>query len=729
MRTVPLAVAALTVAAAVAGGWLWWRSMSSSSGGPLILISIDTLRADRLPLYGYKGTRTPNIDAFAKDAAVFERAYSHSPQTLPAHTSMLTGRLPFEHGVRDNIGFSVKSTETLLQQLLKERGFSTGGFVSAYVMRKATGIGRGFDVFDDDLPPASSEASVAQVQRDGMATFAAARRWLESLSTDRFFLFFHIYEPHTPYRPPARYAAYSRPYDGEIAYADEIVGALLQLLRERGVYDRATIVLVSDHGEGLGDHGELEHGVFLYDESIRVPLVVKLPHRQASGSRVRTVVQLIDLLPTILQLTGTSSPGGLRGRSLAPLLNGHLNQPGGASVYSEALYSRYHFGWSELYALTDGRFRYIKAPRAELFDLEADPGERQNLADSRSQTRDGMNAALTKMIAAAPKDQPAAITDEQRQQFQALGYVATQVELAADVDSETLPDPKDKIGVLEQYRRAIELAGNRSFDEAIEILRRIVADNPQMADVWSQLGALLLRADRPAEATEAYKRFVALKPREPAGLIGAAGALLKAGRLGEARQNAELALTIASADDSRALANARYLLVRIALAAHDPVEARRQAALAKAADPDLPLPDYVQGVILYEQGQVAAAIPFFERALQSDERRMLQMPDLRYHLGDSYARLERYRDAERLFRDELRLFPQDHRARAGLAMVYRATGRNGDAERAIEDMLAAVPTPEAYDLAARLWNIFGEPQRAERIRREAAARFHDRGKK
>ncbi|HWJ57329.1 MAG TPA: sulfatase, partial [Vicinamibacterales bacterium] len=248
---------AAVAAAAIAAAALWgWRHASrpAEGGGPIVLISIDTLRADHLPVYGYTAVRTPAIDALAATGTVFEHAYSHAPQTLPAHTAILTGELPYETGVRDNIGFTLKDGQWTLARALHDRGYATGGFVSAYVLREATGIGRGFDTYDANLPSVSSEVSLGQVQRDGAATLAAAEAWLARRTSDRVFLFLHLYEPHRPYKPPPRFSQYA-PYDGEIAYADEIVGRLLDRLRSEKLFEAATIVLLADHGEGLGDHG------------------------------------------------------------------------------------------------------------------------------------------------------------------------------------------------------------------------------------------------------------------------------------------------------------------------------------------------------------------------------------------------------------------------------------------------------------------------------------------
>src|SRR5258706_6792352 len=471
-----------TVLAAV-GGWRYARA-SAPVSGPIIVISIDTLRADHLPAYGYKKVKTPAIDALAADSVVFDRAYSHAPQTLPAHAALLSGQLPFETGVRDNVGFSVKTGERLLPQMLRDRGFSTGGVVSAYVLRKETGIAQGFDFFDGEMPPSSPELSIGQVQRDGGDSEKIAERWLGTIGTSRAFLFLHLNEPHTPYTAPDRFALYS-PYDAEIAYTDEIVGRLVHYLKSHQLYDRSTIVLLSDHGEGLGDHGEQEHGLFVYDEAIHVPLIIKQESNAGAGRRVSELVQHIDVVPTILDLVKAPVPGALRGRSLKPVLDGtgHLSDP---SVYSEALYARYHFGWSELTALTDERYRYIKAPLDELYDLQLDPGEHDNIAAQRGQARQALRAALDRVAAGATIQAPTDVPADARERLQALGYVAAQTD-APPAPGQTLADPEDKRQILETYRAAIDLAGEHKWAPAIVLLQQIVREDPGMADVWSQL--------------------------------------------------------------------------------------------------------------------------------------------------------------------------------------------------------------------------------------------------
>ena len=705
------AAAVLTLGAAAA--WFLWPARTQAADGPIVLISIDTLRADRLPAYGYTGTATPNIDRLVADGILFERAYSHSPQTLPAHTSIFSGQLPFEHGVRDNIGFSVREDQRFLQHDLRERGFTSVGFVSAYVLREQTGFSRGFDHYDDDLPAAAPDLPLGQVQRAGADTVAAANRWIDGRDSSKFFLFVHIYEPHRPYSPPPRFAG-KNPYDGEVEYSDAIVGQLLDHLRAKALYDRATIILLADHGEGLGDHGEDEHGMFLYRETIQIPLIVKLPGSRGGHRRVTEPVQQIDLAPTILDVAGAAVPEGLRGRSLRPVLDG-TGALAEAGIYSETLSPRYHFGWSELYALGDARYRLIRAPRDELFDIVQDPAETDNLAGERPQVREAMRRALDRMIADVPVDAPSAVSDEDRQKLAALGYVGTQTGGSLSVPGDELPDPKDKIDVLKKYKRATDLAGERQFAAAADAMRELLRSDPQMTDVWVQLAGMYERLGRTADAVEAYKGGIKSNPQNAASLTGAAAGLFQLRRLDEALAHAELAAAVAPAA-------AHELMARIALERGDAATARRQARLALEADPSLPTPDMVEGMMLHRQGNHAAALPHFMKARTVVAGRTVTVPDVNYYIADSLARLERYEEAESFFEAEIASFPNNLRARAGLAMLYRATGRDALSGQAIATMLRTSPTPEAYDLAAQLWTMFGEPQRAAAVRAEAGRR-------
>jgi arylsulfatase A-like enzyme/Flp pilus assembly protein TadD len=706
-----LLAAALLLVVIFAFGW--YARQRPRPAGPVVLVSIDTLRADRLPVYGYSAGRTPALTAFARDAIIFDRAYSHAPQTLPSHASMFTGQLPFEHKVRDNLGFTLHDGATTLATLFRQAGYKTGGFVSAFVLRRETGLAQGFDVYDATFPAMAADRSPAQVQRPGTQTLEAADAWLRGLTSDQFFLFFHIYEPHKPYRPPDRFSDLA-PYDGEVAVADEIVGSLFERLKARGWYDSATIVVLSDHGEGLGDHIEEEHGLFLYDEVVHVPWLLKLPAAtapQAPGRHVRDLIQHIDLLPTLCALQGLPLPPQLRGRDLSVALfnRGSLPPQG---VYAEALYPRYHFGWSELLSLTDERFRYIKAPREELYDLERDPGEKTNLLTERQQAASALRSALDSLIAGRDIEKPSAISDDDRQRLAALGYVGTQSSARDKGSREARADPKDKAVLLRTYRQAIELIGDGRLEEGAQTLRKILDEDPAMTDVWSQYGALLGRLNRHQDALEAYAQVIRLQPDEPNGALGAASMLLALNRLDEARAHADLAVKTAPSLAHQALA-------LIEVASKRGAEALRQADLAAKADPGLPMPAFIRGTIAYTNGQYPDAVRFLSEARKGYAQRSAQPKDLHFMIGDSLARLERYREAEPYLLQEVRLYPQHVRARASLAMLYQSMGRPSDAERVLGELVRDLPSRDAYETAASVWRMFGRPERAAAVEAEA----------
>ncbi|GMV22498.1 MAG: hypothetical protein AMXMBFR57_24470 [Acidimicrobiia bacterium] len=692
-RNTRLGLLAVLLTGLAAAFW-WYRPVQT---GPIILISIDTLRADRLPVYGYTTGHTPALDAFARESVVFDRAYAHAPQTLPSHASMLTGQLPFTHGVRDNLGFVLDDKASTLQEALGTSGFATAGFVSSYVLRPDTGIAQGFATYDAQLPAAASDRSPGQVQRPGGDTLNAFVRWLNTATTPRAFVFFHIYEPHKPYAPPPEFQT-GDPYDGEVSASDQIVARLFDALRKKDWYDTATIIVTADHGEGLGDHGEEEHGLFLYDEVMRVPMLIKQPGGRGGGTRVSTPIQHIDLMPTLLATAGLATPAGLPGRDLTPLLAG-TGTIAPQGIYAEALYARYHFGWSELTSLTDERYRYIRAPREELYDLEQDPDERVNLAPERSSVTAALRSALTTLTAGAAITAPSAVSEADRQRLAALGYVGTQSSTTPAAGS-TLPDPKDKAAVLQQYRAAVDALSAQRFDEGARLLRAILDSDPDMTDVWSQYASTLVRLGRLEDAYQAWREVVTRKPDEPSGLLGAAAVLVALSRLDDARTYAELALPHAPAAAHQALAS-------IALAQDQFERARQHAAQAEQADTTLPMRAMVDGIIHHRQGDFAGAVPLLQDARTRFAQRPIQAADLHYYLGDALARLERYAEAEPMLREELRLYPQNARAWAGLAMLQAATGRLAEAERTLRAMQQAAPSPETTRMANDLARMFG----------------------
>jgi arylsulfatase A-like enzyme/Flp pilus assembly protein TadD len=671
-------------------------------GAPVIIVSIDTLRADHLPAYGYTGVETPIIDGFRKDSILFRNAWAHVPLTLPSHATILTGLLPHDAGVQNNIGYRLEPGVRTLTGLLHEGGYATGAAVSAWVLRKETGIGAGFDFYDDRVELAGSEAA-GRVQRAGEETSAAAVRWIESNRQEPFFFMLHLFEPHAPWEPPASIAARypGRPYDGEIAHVDAILGGFFGELRRLGVYDRALIVLLSDHGEGLGDHGEQEHGIFLYREAIHVPLMIKLPGQAHAGAVVASNVGLIDIAPTIAAAAGLELEGAA-GKPLLPLVDAPEREE--RAIYSETFYPRIHLGWSELRSLVEGTSHYIDAPRAELYDLAADPGEARNLlGDERRRA-----ARMREALASYPAElrQPSSVSPEEAAKLQSLGYLG-----GTSSSDGPLPDPKDRLQDLAEVQRATALISGGRLPEAIAILTRVVAANPRFTDAVMLLARAHEEAGEAEEALGAYRRAIELNPSNAAGPAISAGWLyLRIGDLQNAASHAELAI-------AEHPAQARLLLGWIALARGD---AARAETLAREA---MQNPTYrarssvllAQG--LARRGELTAALEAIERARQ--ETGAAPTPLLEFTRGDILIKMNRPAEGERAFRNEIRHFPRDPQAYANLTVLYLLQGRKGEAERTMESLIAASPSAAHYALAERTFRELGETALADRWKRRA----------
>jgi len=674
----------------------------SSPNAPVIVISVDTLRADHLPAYGYRGVETPHIDALRRDAVLFERAYSPVPLTLPSHVSMLTGLLPPQHGVHNNLGFAFDATKhPTLPSVLKQRGYATGAAVSAYVLRGASGLGALFDDYDDAVAIRGG-ASIGSQQRSGRETAAVAQRWIEQHKGAPFFYLLHLFEPHSPYTPPEPHRSrWKLPYDGEIAAADEIVGELLASLKQSGVYDDALIVFLSDHGEGLGDHGEAEHGIFLYREAIHVPLLVKLPKGKRANTTSGEVVGLVDLFPTIARVVGAEPPAQLAGVSL-------FDAAPPRRMYAESLYPRIHLGWSELRSLVDARHHFIEAPRAELYDLAADPAEKNNvLAEQRR-----VYAALRKELEAVPRGEQTSgnIDPEDAKKLAALGYLSG----TASADGGPLPDPKDRIGELTSLQRASMLVAQRKYDAAIAELHALVAVNPRLTDAWSLLARTQQDAGDVDGALATYRRTISQHPQLAGDLgLSAAALYLTKGDYANAESHARL-----GEKSSPALAN--LMLGRVAMARGDFNAAMQHAQFVTNA-----YGYRVQGLIL--AAQVHARTRGAERALQliaeADReiaaRKLGTIPLLEYTRGDVLARLNRFDDAEAALRKEILDFPDDREAYASLAVIDWLRNDPNAARTTMEQYVRANPSPDAHAFAAKTFRELGD----ERTARQFAVRM------
>lgn len=656
---------------------------------PIILISVDTLRADRLPMYGYRGVETPALDALRADSILFENAWAHSPLTLPSHATMLTGLLPAEHGVRDNTGFRLSSGASTLGSLLRSAGYETGAAVSAFVLRKATGMNAGFDAYDDDLARPRGERSLGHVQRAGEETVAAAQRWIAARASRPFFYFLHLYEPHSPYEPPEPFASrYPSPYDGEVAHTDAIVGRFLTFLREKGIYDRALIVFVSDHGEGLGDHGEDEHGIFLYREAIAVPMLIKLPGQALAGSTSSGAAGLYDVAPTILDRAGVAAPEGIDGVSLFD--GGRVAAIPPRPIYSETFYPRFHFGWSELHSLVEGTEHFIDAPRPELYDLAADPRERVNLVTERRRRF----AALREAIAPFRKEAaaPAPVSAEEMEQLAALGYIGS----TANAGTGPRPDPKDRIETFRELQDAFRLARQGEDAEALAAFDRLLEKEPEMVDLWAVRSRTLFRLGRPRDAIASAKEALRRNPAATHIAADLANTLLLEGELDDARRHAELALR---SDPSRA----HGILARVALAAGDLAQAEKEARAAVEAGGEVNAALFILATVQQRRGDFAGVL--------ATTGRLLSPPLLRgvsTMRGDALARLGREEEAEAAFRAELNAFPDSGEAARRLVLLLVAQGRNEEATNVIRGLAAASPKEETFRIIADTLRVVGD---------------------
>jgi choline-sulfatase len=688
----PLPLLLLLLLGACRGGEL----ARPSARTPVILISIDTLRSDHLPAYGYKDVATPAIDAFRRDSILYKRAYSHCPLTVPSHATVMTGRLPAETGLRDNTGYQLAADNVTLAELLNARGYATAAAVSAYVLRKGAGLEKGFATYDDVTRHGGANVSMAAIQRDGAQTVAAAGTWLGTNKDKLPFLFLHLYEPHTPYEAPEPYRSRYSAYDAEIARADEIVGNHLRQLKDLGLYDDALIILFSDHGEGLNDHGEDEHGIFLYREALQVPLIVKLPKSAHAGREVAEPVQLSDIFPTVLAQTGISHElrSASRARSLLEPLSGKTTP---RQIYSETYFPRFHFGWSDLHSLIDDDHHFIYAPQSELYEA-SDLAEKQNVLSDKRRVYAALRSAIEPLIRTAEAPQP--INPEEAAKLAALGYLGA----AAPADG-PLPDPKTKTETFREIRKAFAHFRAGRYEEALAFYQRLLRENPRMLDLWDVSARALVRLGRPDEAIAAAREGLKISPQTTHLALLIANLSLEQGRLDDARAHAELALQAYKIE-------AHDVLARVALAKGDIESAEREARAALSEDQKNARALMTLGRIERHKENYVASLAALDAAAKSAEGKDASISGLHFLRGDVLARLGRFEEAERAFRAEIRVFPEDAQAYKNLIALYVTEGRVDEATRLIYELEKASPTPPSYAAISEALRVVGDERGA-----------------
>jgi arylsulfatase A-like enzyme/Flp pilus assembly protein TadD len=656
----------------------------------LVLISVDTLRADHLSSYGATFLSTPHIDRLAEEGVLYENVMTVAPTTLPAHASLFTGLTPVAHGVRDNVGFYLDSQPTTLAEHLKSGGYDTAAFVGAFVLDSRFGLDRGFDLYDDEMESGRDELDSGFVaQRPGTEVLASALDWLGSrgASSRPFFAFLHFYDPHTPY---------DGGYRSEVTRVDSLVGELLSWLEARGLDDRTMVALTADHGESLGEHGEETHGLFLYQATLRIPFLLRYPGAPA-GSRISTPIP-ITAIPTILV-------DRLR---LPPMPE--RRAPEEEPLYSETFVPRLHYGWSELRSLTRWPHKLVVAPRPELYDLSKDPGETKNRIEELPDVARGLRAELERMTAAplSPRTPDA----ETLAKLRSLGYAGSGALAGGE-----LPDPKDRLDIYrvlnDPAMQDLGPADGAAFEKALADLGSVLAREPRIPRTYSLYGDLLLQAGRAEEAANVFQEYAAHDPGSFDAHYGLGVSLLSAGRMDAAVEalakaveidprNAKSYLRLSEADGANAegwlrrgiAAHAdRVLVDRLAemLLQSDQPEKRAEArALLEGLAAKAPrdgLAAYNLGQLLLVEGENERAVSELERAARLSP----SDPDAHQALGSALALSGRRDEAIESFRRAIELSPCFAAAHANLGAAYAELNRLPEAVVSLEKAVSCDP--------------------------------------
>ena len=619
---------------------------SAAQGNPsnVVVITIDTLRADHLGCYGYRAIETPNLDALALSAARFTHAFTPVPITLPAHTALFTGSFPMATGVHDFSGNKVPASVVTLAKVLHDHGYSTAAFLGAAVLDSRFGLNQGFDTYFDHFDLARlDETSLDMVKRTGDQVVDNAIEWLKANPRRPFFLWVHLYDAHYPYTPPEPYATryHGRPYDGEIAFDDAQVGRLIALLKELGVYDSAILVVTGDHGEGLGEHGEKTHGFFVYNSTLHVPLLVRVPG--VGARQVAKEVSLVDVMPTVLQALQLPIPSSVQGRSLLSDILGKPS-PSASNLYAETYLPLLHFHWSQLRALQSDGLKYIEAPRPELYDTRVDPNETKNLLPGKQALSHEMRDRLLTLerrytpasAGGAKETEPTdpALADRLR----SLGYVAISGGSFSDSSGKTLPDPKDRVQVYDLFSEAMADGQHKRYTESLEKLHRAEQVEPSSLPIRYLQALDYYRLKDYPQAIDRFKAAIELDPKFAMATYYLGLAQLQTGDLSGAAASFQRTLELDSTNFTAA---------------------------------------YDLGALEVKQKHLQEGMRHFEQAVQIN-------PDYApaYEaLGELDLYLHHNDDAARALEHAVAVDPEFAKAHYNLGRAYQALGRTADAER------------------------------------------------
>ena len=721
-RKSKLALLVFVVGAVIAGSTGWYfhhRPYRIDGIRNVVLISIDTCRADHLSCYGYNRPTTPNIDAVARDGVLFRQALSPVPFTTPAHSSMVTGTYPPTHGVRLNNGEVLADYNVTLAEILQKAGYQTAAFVGGFPLDSKFGLNQGFDTYDCRFTRIIATSS-DKAERTAEEVSRPALAWLEEHAGKPFFLFLHYYDAHLTYEPPPPYAsAYAEdPYTGEIAYVDSWIGQVVDRLRALGVYGNTLLIITADHGESLGEHGERSHGFFVYQSTLHVPLVIRAPQGQM-GSRFEGRVSLVDLMPTVLDLVGLKSPSQVQGVSLRHVLEGGPVPDDPRLLYCESLEAT-QFQCSSLMGVVEGSWKYIRAPKQELYDLTRDSGETSNIIEKQPQIaqrlRGRLEAMLQEMESAAPQHGLSTVDPDAAKRLQSLGYVGGGATPTRSAFEPELEDPKDFVPTFERLEEANSLFHSNRGREAEKELLEIVGSRPGLIAAHEQLAQIARHEHRPADAVRHYAKIVAVltESANPSkSLLTASGdlatahfnlafALREMGKDGEAIGHYEQALRIqpdyVDAHNSLGLALVRAGKFDEAIAHY------RQALGIQ--------PDHVQvhnnlGNVLQQTGKFAEALGHYEQALRIQP----DYVDAHNNLGLALVQAGKFSEAIAHYERALRIQPDQAQVHSNLGDVLQQTGKFAEALGHYERALRIQPdSPSALNRLAWIRATSGNPQ-------------------
>ena len=637
------------------------------SGEPdnIILISIDTIRADRLSCYGYGLKTTPAIDAFASNAVLFENCFSNIPLTLPAHSSMLTGLIPPAHGVQDNLEMSLSNSILTLPEILKGEGYSTYGIISAEVLKKYYGLNQGFDVYDDTFDEVDKVQMVAQ--RAGDETTDHAIKWLDENRDKKKFMFIHYFDPHSDYLPPAPYdKLFKRPYDGEIAFVDHCIGRFLDKLKSMGQYDDSLIIVTGDHAEMLGEHGEPEHGFFIYQNVLRVPLIIK-PAGHVEQIRIADNTTLTDITPTILTQGGYKTPKHLDGIDLSGYFADKDHRATKRFLFNECLTSTKYNGNSLLGVIND-QWHYIQTTRPELYDRVKDPMELNNLVYKEPKRAAYLKKQLADILdtsVSAAKKSDSGLNYESRQALKSLGYVGGSVDTDTAFDQKR-QDPKDLAKIHFKVSHAMVLAHDEDYDGAIALCREITAERPDIAPVYEVLADVYLKQEDYDKAIEVAKKKLALVPDDFAGIKFLAETYRLASMYPEAIDQINIVLEKNPEDVP---AYDKLVSIYMKLKQYDKAIETIKKKLA-LVDGDINTLKFLSN-IYYQAGDDSLAISTIKEILKQesdDAQTYARLAKSYYRLNDNTSAMANYLKA-------LELDPELVAGRIGIGDIYKKAGK------------------------------------------------------